>query len=639
MKKLVCFLCCLLCATVCAVVLLTRDQQPAPVEAKKKIRIGVLRDRPPLASMMDGDLQGLAVELVHDICSALNIEAEFAFGRAVELYEQLEKGSIELAVLIPRVTGQTSRLTFIPTGLSLNRRIFVTDVSMDIRSESDFSGHRIAFVKSDSRYANIARNAGANVVTASDMPTALDMLINNEVDAYISHLGEVVASLAWKKGLSAINIKGGSLERTELYLVTEEHNIHLSAQLADFLTTLENNGKLMEMREKWLGIPVWRENSWQQYKMPVIYFSLGVACLIIFIVIWNVSLQYKVALATASLRASETRYRELTEASPDGVILLDEHGEYLYANPVARKLLASHDMRLCGYSLGSGNHLGELAQDIRAGHYGRRECVLPEKNGQTRHFEIMTFPATLDGRGTPGVCTLWRDITARRILEQELARTDRMSIIGRMAAGVAHEINNPLGVIMANAEYLAEKGVGGTQVEAILAHGERAESAIRRLLNLATPPEVRRESLNLADVVRECVLFLHPRLRKVEVDVQLPDWLPVRGDRGMLEQVVLNLVINALDSMKDAGHLKISGETLHEKETDMARLVVADDGPGIAASDMERIFDLFYSTKGSQGFGIGLYVARSIAEMHRGTLRAESESGETRFILDLPLLV
>ena len=639
MKKFTFYLCCILCAVICAVGLMTQDQRTDPVEAKKKIRIGVLRDRPPLASMVDGSPEGLAVELVHGICSTLNIEEEFAFGRAVELYEQLEKGTIELAVLVPRVTGQTSRLTFIPTGFSLNRRIFVTDVSMDIRSESDFSGHSIAFVKSDSRYANIARNAGADVVIADDMPSALDMLINHDVDAYITHLGEVVASLAWKKGLTGINIKGGSLERTELYLVTEEHNIHLSARLADFLTTLENNGTLMEMREKWLGAPVWRESFWEQYKMPIIYFSLGVACLITIIIIWNVSLQYKVSRATDSLRASETRYRELTEASPDGVILLDEHGGYLYANPVARKLLNSYDMQLCGYSLAPETHLGELAQDIRAGRYGRRECVLPEKNGQTRHFEIMTFPATLDGRGTPGVCTLWRDITARRILEQELARTDRMSIIGRMAAGVAHEINNPLGVIMANAEYLAEKGVGGTQVEAILAHGEKAESSIRRLLNLAPTLEIRRESLNLTEVVQECILFLHPWLRKVDVDAHLPDWLPVRGDRGMLEQVVLNLIINALDSMKDSGRLTITGESRHQKEADTARIIIADDGPGIAESDMDRIFDLFYSTKGSQGFGIGLYVARNIAEMHNGTLRAESKPGETRFILDLPLLV
>ena len=212
-----------------------------------------------------------------------------------------------------------------------------------------------------------------------------------------------------------------------------------------------------------------------------------------------------------------------------------------------------------------------------------------------------------------------------------------MSIIGRMAAGVAHEINNPLGIIMANAEYLAEKGVGGTQVEAILAQSERAETSIRRLLNLAASPEVRRESFNLADVVRECILFLHPRLRKVNIEVHLPEWLPVRGDRSMLEQVILNLVINALDSMKDSGHLIISGETLHRNGTDTVRLAVTDDGPGIAESDLERIFDLFYSTKGSQGFGIGLYLSRNIAEMHKGTLYATSRPGETRFILDLPL--
>ena len=187
---------------------------------------------------------------------------------------------------------------------------------------------------------------------------------------------------------------------------------------------------------------------------------------------------------------------------------------------------------------------------------------MQEQSNGTRHFEILSFSATLDGEGTPGVCTLWRDISSRRLLEQELTRADRMSVIGRMAAGVAHEINNPLGVIMANAEYLAEKHVGGAQVEAILAHGERAEASIRRLLNLAVMPEVRWESVNLTGLVRECILFLQPRLRKIKVTLRLPEWLPVRGEKGMLEQVILNLVINALDSMKDVGHLDISGELL-----------------------------------------------------------------------------
>lgn len=102
--------------------------------------------------------------------------------------------------------------------------------------------------------------------------------------------------------------------------------------------------------------------------------------------------------------------------------------------------------------------------------------------------------------------------------------------------GVAHEINNPLGVIMANAEYLAEKHVGGAQVEAILAHGERAEASIRRLLNLAVMPEVRWESVNLTGLVRECILFLQPRLRKIKVTLRLPEWLPVRGEKGMLDR-------------------------------------------------------------------------------------------------------
>mgnify|MGYP000043685615 CR=1 FL=1 len=601
---------------------------------KGKLRVGILKERPPLAFEENGKLSGLGVELTRDIGRQMKRDVVLIQGRSVELYALLEQGEIDVAVCLPRLAGAYSNLRFIPTGLSVNRRILVTESGMDIRSEQDFQGRHLVFIETDRQYADLARKAGAEVFFVRDIPSALAALEKHEADAYVAGMGEVAASLAWKDGLN-IALKGGSLERTELYLATEEKNLALSSRLAEILTELEQKGTLTELREIWLGLPLWEKGFWERYGERIAYWGMALGVCIALIIGWNISLRRRVSIATANLRASEARYRELTEASPDAVMLLNGTGEILYANPGARELLSHDESFWNGHPEGLKCRLEELARETLTGHGGRCEHVLQEQSNGTRHFEILSFSATLDGEGTPGVCTLWRDISSRRLLEQELTRADRMSVIGRMAAGVAHEINNPLGVIMANAEYLAEKHVGGAQVEAILAHGERAEASIRRLLNLAVMPEVRWESVNLTGLVRECILFLQPRLRKIKVTLRLPEWLPVRGEKGMLEQVILNLVINALDSMKDVGHLDISGELL--ERTGIVRLGVTDDGPGIDGDNAERVFELFYSTKGGQGFGIGLYVARNIAEMHRGCLRAESRPGETRFTLDLPL--
>lgn len=621
-----------------ALLLVAADVHTCAAEGEGTLRVGVLPDRPPLAFVADGRLRGLGVELARDMGRELGKEVVLIQGRSVELYELLARGEIDVAVCLPRIAGVAPQLRFIPTGFSLNRRIFVTDPGIDVRSEHDFRGRRLILVESDIKYARLAHKAGADVVFARDIPSGLELLGSHGADAFVAPLGEVAASLAWRAGLTGVTLKGGSLERTELYLVTEEKNFLLSSRLAKALTDLEQKGRLTELRETWLGLPLWERSFFERYGERIAYLGLGIGMCITLSLGWNFSLRRRVSAATVNLRASEARYRELTEASPDAVMLLGGEGALLYANPVAQKLLAPGGVWLPGSVEGVVGGLKDLACGITGGQALSREYVLSGENGETRHFEVVAFPATLDGQENPGVCALWRDISARRIMERELARADRMSIIGRMAAGVAHEINNPLGVIMANAEYLAEKGVGGTQVEAILAHGERAESTIQRLLHLAVSPEARRESVNLSGIVRECFLFLQPRLRKVELAVDLPEWLPVRGDRGMLEQVVLNLVINALDSMEDAGRLNVKGEVLQKEKGSVVRLSVTDNGAGIAGSDTERIFDLFYSTKGSHGFGIGLYVARNIAEMHQGLLYAESQPGETRFILELPLL-
>lgn len=234
------------------------------------------------------------------------------------------------------------------------------------------------------------------------------------------------------------------------------------------------------------------------------------------------------------------------------------------------------------------------------------------------------------------VCCIGRDVSQRRDMERELARSERLALIGRLAAGVAHEINNPLGIILANADYLLKRSAS-PQLEAIVRNVERASDITRRLLHLAVDREREDAPLDLAGLVRECLAFLRPRLKKVELALELPERLSARGDRALLEQLLLNLLLNALDSMKDEGRLCIWGRLSGDGDGGGITLAMEDSGPGIPRENLERIFDVFFSTKGSRGFGLGLFVARSIAERHGGLLWAESDEGRGAvMMLELP---
>ena len=146
-------------------------------------------------------------------------------------------------------------------------------------------------------------------------------------------------------------------------------------------------------------------------------------------------------------------------------------------------------------------------------------------------------------------------------------------------------------------------------------------------MHIALPDSVQYETQNLALIAREALFFLRPRLRAVRVDESLlPESLPMRGNRTLLEQLVLNLLINALDSMEteEFRALVLEGRC----EVGRVMLDISDCGSGIAEENRKKIFEPFFSTKGSRGFGLGLYISRHIVELHEGHIEAHSAPGE-----------
>jgi signal transduction histidine kinase len=231
---------------------------------------------------------------------------------------------------------------------------------------------------------------------------------------------------------------------------------------------------------------------------------------------------------------------------------------------------------------------------------------------------------------------------------QELRQTTRraraaeeLAAVGTLVAGLAHEIGTPMGVIQGHAEML-ESSVADDQgrwrLETIREQIDRISEIIQTLLNMARPQPLQRGPVDLAEVIRSSLDFMAERLRRSRIDVssELDDLEPIQGDRQKLQQLFLNLFLNAADAMPEGGTLRAS---LAADGDDTVRLTIADSGTGIPAGDLDRIFEPFYSTKPSgKGSGLGLMVARTIVEEHGGSIEAQSEEGSgTEFIIRIPL--
>lgn len=608
---------------------------------KNALRVGVQGARPPLSyTGRHGVISGLAADLARALNTAMGRETVFVPASIPELEAMLEQGEIDYACGIPMLEGEKDGLALIPTSFSLNRRILVANRDIHITAEEDFTGHSIVIVRADAPYARTVRAFGGRVIVAKNTPEALELLRAGKADAHVSSLGEVASSIVQQLRIPDISLMGLSLRRTPVGIMVRGDDAPLAVRLAGELTRMEEAGGLEMLREKWLGRPIFREPGiWERYGRHILYGACAALALLLAAALWNVSLRRRVAAVTHSLRDSEQRYRNLTEASPDMILLADREGLVRFANAAARHGLElpgagdiPADVLLERLDENGRKGLRELAAEALSGRVAWRELYL-RLEGRVVPVELIAVRAMSEGEL---VCCIGRDVSQRRDMERELARSERLALIGRLAAGVAHEINNPLGIILANADYLLKRSAS-PQLEAIVRNVERASDITRRLLHLAVDREREDAPLDMAGLVRECLAFLRPRLKKVELALELPERLPARGDRALLEQLLLNLLLNALDSMKDEGRLRIWGRLSKNGDGGGVTLAVEDSGPGIPRENLERIFDVFFSTKGARGFGLGLFVARSIAERHGGLLWAESEEGRGAvMMLELP---
>ncbi len=241
-----------------------------------------------------------------------------------------------------------------------------------------------------------------------------------------------------------------------------------------------------------------------------------------------------------------------------------------------------------------------------------------------------------------GRLVIFDDVTDRDELERRLVQADKLSSIGLLAAGVAHEVNTPLAVISTYAQMLAKQVSGDDQksklLEKIAKSTFRASEIVNSLLNFSRTSSTDFVDVDLNRIVRETVTLIEHQLEKarVEVNLNLDSSLPpIKGNAGKLQQVFLNLFLNARDAMDAGGMLAIRTSN----SGDIARVEVADTGQGIAPENLARIYDPFFTTKGAKkGTGLGLSVTYGIVREHGGTIEVESQPGAgTRFHVEIPL--
>jgi PAS domain S-box-containing protein len=313
-------------------------------------------------------------------------------------------------------------------------------------------------------------------------------------------------------------------------------------------------------------------------------------------------------------------------------------------NPEARSMLARHEEDLIAFPLSrifeKHEELNRAAELVLGGEQKRATMETElESGGRPIPVAVRITPHRSRGQ-TVGIVITLEDLSEVKDLTEQLLRADKLSGLGELVAGVAHEVRNPLGVIKASVQMLEQEMDQGCQ-DAELTHVmaqeiDRLESVVNALLDFGRPSQSQFEPVDAHRVLGEVVLLTKQFAKQQNISVidESPDGLPdIWADEDRLKQIFVNLISNAMQAMPEGGKLTITA-TAREG---FLRMSFMDTGIGISPEEKDRIFDPFHTTR-AEGSGLGLSIVHRIVDAHSGYITAESVPGAgSTFTVGLPL--
>jgi two-component system sensor histidine kinase HydH len=382
-----------------------------------------------------------------------------------------------------------------------------------------------------------------------------------------------------------------------------------------------------------------QEDIHHAFLMGAILVVLGTGALYFIFIVQNYY------LVDRSLAQMKTYTENVVESMADGLISIDNEKKIVTLNRRAGEILGVAEEELKGKKIEE-----VLGQDIEAVLRSEekrviirdREMELHHRSGKEIPLSLSRTPLKDEMGREMGSVLLLRDLREIRDLQEKVRRSERLASLGRLAAGVAHEIRNPLSSIRGFAQYFMnrlkgheeEQGYASIMVKEV----DRLNRVITDLLDFARPKEPHREPHSLENILDHSLKLLEPELTRKKVGIEKefePDLPPVLTDRDQISQAFLNLLLNSLESIDGGGKIRIRLKKSRGQPS--VEVSIADTGRGIPQQDLEKVFEPFFSTK-RKGTGLGLAIVHQIVESHGGDIEVESrEEVGTTFRITLPV--
>ncbi len=475
----------------------------------------------------------------------------------------------------------------------------------------------------------IGESAGIDMQVFKEMPsTILTRTTSSEEGA---DLFEIIAGITARDDSDFKTFSGGMGRGKTMRMMRENAGGHHG--FAD-LAVIQLGMKMTELKQ------VQQRDMRNAILMFIVLSVLGSAALYFIVFMQN---YYAINHAFQTMK-SYTQH--VVDSMANGLISLDTQRKIVTMNRQAHQILdiPQHEP-VQGKALTDilDLHDDTLFQILAGG-----EPIIEQERTCTTHSQktlsLSLSASTLsDDEGKQlGTVLLFRDLSDVKALQEQIKRAERLASLGKLAAGVAHEIRNPLGSIKGFLQYFQRKldlrGQDKTYLTVMVNEIDRLNSVISNLLDFARPKEAVFELCNIEDLIRHVLTLIEGDLqtKQLEVSLDIKEAFPqIRVDCDQITQVLLNILLNAIQMTEAGGQIHINVDI--QRETRQLELTITDNGKGIASDNLPKIFDPFFSTK-KQGSGLGLAIAYAIVKNHHGDIRVESEEGKgSSFRIRLPV--
>ena len=366
----------------------------------------------------------------------------------------------------------------------------------------------------------------------------------------------------------------------------------------------------------------------------------------------NQNLEQLVEKRTEALVISEQKYRRIFEVSKDMILVTRTDGRIINLNPAGKQMVGMT-------ASGNGNVEGRFFQAFLSdpedwnaisrhiedrGFISSEEFDLILEDGARRRVLLSGSLAKSPSDEGETIHFLIKDIEQRRLMQKQMAQADKLASIGELSSGIAHEINNPLGIILGYTQLLMRteqpNSARFSDLKTIEKHVKSCKAIVEDLLNFARTSSAQKENLDIHIVIDDVIGFVrhHSNLENIQIEtVFAPNLPPALMDEKKIKQVLINLLMNAIHAVARKGSIKIS--TGLNDPASRITVEVSDTGHGIEKENLLRIFDPFFTTKPTgEGTGLGLSVSYGIIKGHGGNITVKSELGQgAAFTLSLPV--